>query len=68
MPQTITTPQFGGAWGQLPLEKSMVLQAPAITTPDAYKQAVSSKLGFHPVEVINNEVISAAMDPRNGNV
>lgn len=46
----------------------MVLQAPAITTPEAYKQVVSAKLGFYPVEVINNEVISAAMDPRQGNV
>ena len=39
-----------------------MLQCPAITTVDAYKAAVTARLGLHIVEVINNEVISAATD------
>lgn len=59
----ITTPEFGGAWGSLACEKSVATNVPGCTTPDAYKQLVQTKLGFHVVEVINNEVISAALDP-----
>ena len=57
----ITTADFGGAWGQLPHEKSIVMNVPSINNPEAYKQAISSKLGFYPVEVINNEVISSGL-------
>ena len=57
----ITTADFGGAWGQLPHEKSIMMNVPSINNPEAYKQAISSKLGFYPVEVINNEVISSGM-------
>ena len=37
------------------------MNVPSINNPEAYKQAISSKLGFYPVEVINNEVISSAL-------
>ena len=60
-PQMITTADFGGAWGQLPHEKSIMMNVPSINNPDAYKQVISSKLGFYPVEVINNEVISSGL-------
>ena len=36
-----------------------------INSTDAYKQAAMQRLNFHVVEVINNEVICAAMDPNN---
>jgi len=36
-----------------------------MTTTDAYKQIVGPRLGFHVVETINNEVISAGFDPGN---
>lgn len=64
----ITTPEFGGTWGQTPHEKSLVLNVPSINNTDAYKVALQSKIGFHVVEVINNEVISAATDPTQNNV
>ena len=35
---------------------------------EAYKQLISTRLGFHVVEIINNEVISAALDPSQGNM
>ena len=38
-----------------------MINVPSINNPDTYKQAISSKLGFYPVEVINNEVISAGL-------
>ena len=57
----ITTQDFGGAWGQLPHEKSIMMNVPSINNPDVYKQVISSRLGFYPVEVINNEVISSGM-------
>lgn len=37
-----------------------------INTPEAYKQIVQSKLGFHVVDVINNEVISAGNSLADG--
>ena len=39
-----------------------------ITSPAAYKALVEARLGFHVVEIINNEVISAALDPTQGNI
>ena len=55
------TADFGGAWGQLPHEKSVVMNVPTINNTEAYKQVISSRLGFYPVEVINNEVISSGL-------
>ena len=62
----ITTPEFGGYWGQLPFEKSIVVNVHHITNTDVFKQTLQAKLGFYVVEVINNEVISAATDPNQG--
>ena len=67
-PQPISTPEFGGAWGTLPLEKSAIVNVAGCTTTEGYKQLVQTRLGFHVVEVINNEVISAALDPTQGNI
>jgi len=36
-PSPITTPEFGGAWGSLPLEKSVQVATAGIKTTDAYK-------------------------------
>lgn len=66
--QPITTPEFGGSWGTLALEKSAVVNVAGCTTPEAYKQLVMTRLGFHVVEIINNEVICAALDPTQGNI
>ena len=44
-----------------------MIQAPAITTTDVYKQALITRLGFSVIEVINNEVISSGFDPSQGN-
>lgn len=63
---TITTPQFGGEWGTLPLQNSCSVTIPSITTPESYKQLIQSRLGFHVVEIIKNEVISAASDATQG--
>ena len=62
-PQMITTADFGGAWGTLPFEKSTAAFVAGCTSAEAYKQLLQARLGFHVVEVINNEVISAALDP-----
>ena len=62
----ISTPEFGGYWGQLPFEKSVIVTAQHINNTDVFKQTLQAKLGFHVVEVINNEVISAATDPSHG--
>ena len=39
------------------------MNVPTINNTEVYKQVISSRLGFHPVEVINNEVISAGFAP-----
>lgn len=67
-PQMITTADFGGAWGTLAFEKSTAAHVPGCTSAEAYKQLVQARLGFHVVEIINNEVISAALDPSQGNI
>lgn len=64
-PHPITTPEFGASWGTLPMEKSVTVAMTGITSTDAYKQTAASRLSFHVVEVINNEVICAGMDPSN---
>jgi len=52
----------------LALEKQLQVAAPAISTTDAYKQAVHMKLGVHVVDTINNEVICAGWDASNNQV
>lgn len=58
-PMTITTPQFGEMWMQHPLEAKTVITAPSIQSPQIYASTMNSKIGLHPVEIINNEVICA---------
>ena len=59
------TPEFGASWGALKIEKSAQVAGTAIKTTDAYKESVQANVGYHVVEVINNEVISAALDLSN---
>jgi hypothetical protein len=56
----ITTQQFGGMWGQNPYERQFTVSLPGVNSTDDYKASLKQKLGFHVVEVIGNEVISAA--------
>lgn len=56
----ITTQQFGGMWGQVPYERQFQLALPGVNSPQDYSEALRSKLGFHVVEIIGSEVISAA--------
>lgn len=48
----MTTPDFGAAWGTLAVEKQVMVSAPTITTTDAYKHAIGTKLGVHVVDTI----------------
>ena len=64
----ITTPEFGQTWGTLSLEKNAAVMVAGCTTTEAYKQLIQARLGFHVVEVINNEVICSALDPSQGNI
>lgn len=58
-PTTITTPEFGGLWQQNEAQAQMELQT-ELLTPQLYQVQLQSQLGFQVVEVIGNEVISAA--------
>ena len=65
-PIVLNTQQFGELWVQLPpIEKRMSLTLPNISSAQLYAQTMKQKLDFHPVDVINNEVICAAQQSGN---
>ena len=48
-----------------PIEKKSTLTVPHISSAQIYANTIKSKLDFHPVDVINNEVISAGQSSGN---
>ena len=63
----INTQQFGGMWGQIPLQAQVLQALPGVTSPADYSALVKSKLGIYVVEIINNEVISAGTSTKESN-
>ena len=62
----VNTQQFGELWMQLPpVDKRGALSLPQISSAQVYANSMREKLQFHPVDIINNEVICAGQS--NGN-
>jgi hypothetical protein len=59
-PTNITTPDFAARWGEMTNSKQFSLEKSPLQTPDLYKDALQSRLGFQVIQIIQNEVISGA--------
>jgi hypothetical protein len=60
-PVKITTDQFGQNWVALTNEKRLALVSRTIATPQQFKDLMEARIQFHGVEIINNEIICAAV-------
>ena len=58
-PYNINTDKFGELWESFPDEESYSMNS-NIQTPQRYHEIIKSKGNFAPVDIINNEAISAA--------
>lgn len=53
---------------QNPNERKVNLTSAMITSPQAYANTIKAKLDFHPIEIINNEVICAGQSLLNNSI
>ena len=58
-PYNINTDKFGELWESFPEEESYSINS-NIQTPQRYHEIIKSRANFAPVDIINNEAISAA--------
>ena len=56
----INTQTFGSLWLSIQIEKKTRIMSKRIRTPQEYMTVMSKELSFCPVQIINNEAITAA--------